>query len=139
MDGQNKDNTHFISFPDVASRERHHDYRTTGFCCERAMILHKVEEKAPTFYSRSVEFRWLLLTEAPQMPILHRWGSSMLSSFRVDIVLNATTIDEVLKVREVPNLFFQEKLREMELEWPRILLLISQDKINLLGYRRGYH
>lgn len=63
----------------------------------------------------------------------------MLSSFRVDIVLNATTIDEVLKVREVPNLFFQEKLREMELEWPRILLLISQDKINLLGYRRGYH
>lgn len=61
MASQYDENLPFLRFLDVASRERHHDYR------KRALVLRKVEEKVPAFYARLVEFRWLSLTKAPPM------------------------------------------------------------------------
>ncbi|TMW95157.1 hypothetical protein EJD97_009308 [Solanum chilense] len=65
MAGQNEDNAPFIRFPDAASQERHHNCRTTSFCCKRAMPLNKVEDNARCFYARLVEFGWLRLTKSP--------------------------------------------------------------------------
>ena len=42
MDGPNGNNAPFIRFSDVDCRERYHDSRAIGFCCERALVLHKV-------------------------------------------------------------------------------------------------
>uniref|UniRef100_M1DPH2 Uncharacterized protein n=1 Tax=Solanum tuberosum TaxID=4113 RepID=M1DPH2_SOLTU len=65
MAGQNEENLPFIWFPDATSRERHHDNRNMGFCCESGFVLHKLEEKAPTFHARLMEFGWAPLTEDP--------------------------------------------------------------------------
>lgn len=77
-----------------------------------------------------VEFGWLPLTEAPQ-DAHYKWGRDFYDIFHtiswddphpiihvrvVNVPLNATTINEVLEVPEFPNLQYEAKLREMDLE-----------------------
>lgn len=38
MAGKNDENLPFVQFPDVASYEKLYDYRTIGFCYERALV-----------------------------------------------------------------------------------------------------
>ncbi|KAH0685721.1 hypothetical protein KY290_017249 [Solanum tuberosum] len=113
MVGQNDENLPFIRFPDAASRERHHDYRNTGFCCERGFVLHKLEEKEPTLYAR---------LDDPH-PVIRIRG--------VDIPLNATTFNEALVVPEVLNHKYEARIREMDLEWLRDTLVepTRQDQV----------
>ncbi|KAH0685782.1 hypothetical protein KY290_017318 [Solanum tuberosum] len=103
MERPNDEHLPFIRFPDAASWERHHDNRITRFCCNRVFVLHMLEEKPPAFYARLMEFEWAPLTKAPPDG--------------VDIPLNATVINEVLELPDVPNVEFEAKLREMDLEW----------------------
>uniref|UniRef100_M1DAE6 Putative plant transposon protein domain-containing protein n=1 Tax=Solanum tuberosum TaxID=4113 RepID=M1DAE6_SOLTU len=111
MARQNAEHLPFIRFPDAMSRERYHDNRHTGFCCERRFVLHKLGEKEPTFYARLVEFGWIPLTEAPPdarstwvrefyaiMPTV-QWDDPhpVIRIKGVDIPLNATAINEALE------------------------------------------
>lgn len=130
MAGQNDDNTPFIHFPNATSRERHHDYHIIKFCYEMVIILHNVEDKAHAFYARFVEFGGFYWLRLPRIPPLPGWGSFMLSSSlyagmfltqlfafgELKFPFNSTTINEVLEVSEVPNLVFEEKLREIDFE-----------------------
>lgn len=69
-------------FSDADSQERHHDYLTMGFFCEKGFVLHKLEEKAPAFYARLIEFRSLSLIEAPPNVPLIGCGSSTSFAYR---------------------------------------------------------
>ncbi|KAK6773687.1 hypothetical protein RDI58_028925 [Solanum bulbocastanum] len=95
MVGKNDKHLPCIWFIDAASRERHHDYWNTTFCCEMGFVLHQLEEKEPAFYAR----------------------------LGVGIPLNGTTIKEVLEVSEVPNHAYEDQRSEMDLEWLRDTLV----------------
>ncbi|KAH0722512.1 hypothetical protein KY290_005161 [Solanum tuberosum] len=120
MAGQNEVNLPFIRFPNVASWERHHDNCNTGFCCEKGFVLHKLEEKAPTFHACLMEFGWAPLTKVSP-DARSTWDDShpVIRIQGVDIPLNATTVNEALEVPEVSNAEYEAKLREMDLEWLR--------------------
>uniref|UniRef100_M1DZD2 Putative plant transposon protein domain-containing protein n=1 Tax=Solanum tuberosum TaxID=4113 RepID=M1DZD2_SOLTU len=109
MAGINEENLPFVRFSDVLNRERHHYNRNTGFCYERGFVLLKLEEKAPTFYARLMEFGWTPLTKAP--------------TDALDIPLNDTFINEALEFTEVSNAEYEAKLREIDLGWLRDTLI----------------
>uniref|UniRef100_M1DN20 Putative plant transposon protein domain-containing protein n=1 Tax=Solanum tuberosum TaxID=4113 RepID=M1DN20_SOLTU len=122
MAGPNEENLTFVRFPDIVSRERHHDNINIGFYCERGFLLLKLEEKAHAFYARLMEFEWTPLTEAP--PNAHfTWG--------VYIPLNATAINEALKLPKVLNVEYEAKLWEMDLGWLRNTLIkpVRRDQV----------
>ena len=52
----------------------------------------------------------IVCLEGPYL-VIHVWG--------VDIPLNITTINEVMEVPEAPNLEYEAKIKEMDLEWLR--------------------
>ncbi|KAH0699046.1 hypothetical protein KY284_013261 [Solanum tuberosum] len=133
MAGLNEENLPFARFPDAVSRERHHDNRNAGFCCERGFVLLKLEKKAHIFYASLMKFEWTPLTEAPPdarstwvrkfyaiLPTV-QWDDfhPIFRIWRVDIPLNATIINEALEFPEVPNAEYEAKLREIELGWLR--------------------
>ena len=111
-----------------------------------------MEEKASAFYARLVKFGWLPLTEAPpECPLYLCEGVLCYPSticwdvpyqvirFRgVDIPLNITTINEELEMSKVSNLAFEDKLREMDLEWLRATWIPLKGS-GFLCYSRGHH
>lgn len=46
----------FVRLPDAMSRERNHDNRKIGLCCEEGFFLIKLEEKGNAFYAPLIEF-----------------------------------------------------------------------------------
>uniref|UniRef100_M1DRX3 Uncharacterized protein n=1 Tax=Solanum tuberosum TaxID=4113 RepID=M1DRX3_SOLTU len=111
--GQNDQHLPFVQFSNAASRERHHDHRNTGFYCARGFVLHKLEEKAPAFLARLMEFGWALLTKAPPKCTFNL----------IDIPLNVIAINDVLELPEVSNTEFEANLQEMDLDWLRNILI----------------
>ncbi|KAH0699045.1 hypothetical protein KY284_013260 [Solanum tuberosum] len=124
MAGLNEENLLFVRFLDVASLERHHDNRNTGFSCNRGFVLLKLDEKTPVFYARVMEFGWTPLTEATSdarspwvrefyaiLPTVQRDDPHPAIRNRgVDIPLNATTINEALELPDIPNVEYEAKL-----------------------------
>lgn len=77
----------------------------------------KFEDKEPAFYARSVDFRWISLTEGPPAargnwvqefyivlpPVRWDYPSCAIRICGVGIPLNAITINETLEVPKVLN------------------------------------
>ena len=97
------------------------------------MTLQKVEGNSSAFYAWLVEFQWLPLTEASSN-LRSTLGEGVLwypphstldvpypviCIWRDETPLNANTINAVFEVTEVPNFTFEDKLREIDLEWLR--------------------
>lgn len=118
MVGINEEDLSFIRFLDAASREMYRDHRNNKFCCDRGF-----------FYALLMGFRWAPLKESPPasrspwmrdlyaiLPIVGWDDPHLTIRIRgVDIPLNASLFNDALEVPMVPNMVYEDKLKEMVL------------------------
>ena len=53
---RNEEKLRFVRFPDVTTRDRHHDHGNTKFLCEKGFHHVGLAEKAPDFHALLMEY-----------------------------------------------------------------------------------